>query len=101
MKKIGKWLVALLDFLDKDHCEKTLFKEVEKSKNIEFGYKWFIPRGLYSVSLFHYDVKDKIVSSNGKFINLDNAVDAAICEGTNRSTKLFLILSLNSPKGTL
>jgi len=33
LTKIGKWLVALLDFLDKDHCEKTLFKEVEKSKN--------------------------------------------------------------------
>lgn len=33
LTKIGQVLVKILDKIDPKHCEKTLFKEVEKAKN--------------------------------------------------------------------
>lgn len=46
----------------------------EESNNIEVGYKRFLnTNGLFSISLFHYDIKDKIVPQNGGYINLDKA----------------------------
>lgn len=33
LTKVGKLLIKILNKLDPKHCEKTLFKEVEKSKN--------------------------------------------------------------------
>lgn len=46
----------------------------EESNNIEVGYKRFLnTNGLFSIGLFHYDIKDKIVPQNGGYINLDKA----------------------------
>lgn len=46
----------------------------EESNNIEVGYKRFVNNdGLFSASLFHYDIKDKIIPYNGGYINLDKA----------------------------
>lgn len=48
--------------------------EAEKSNNIEIGYKHFLDTGLYSLSLFHYNIKDKIANDNGEFVNLNKAI---------------------------
>ena len=48
--------------------------KAEESNNVEIGYKRFLNNnGLFSIGMFHYDIKDKIVSQNGGYINLDEA----------------------------
>lgn len=48
--------------------------KVESSINYEVGYRRFLESGLYSLGVFHYNIKDKIVYENNKYINLNKAV---------------------------
>jgi hypothetical protein len=52
--------------------------KAESSKNIEIGYKRFLDYGLYSLAIFNYDIKDKIVTTNNKATNLDKATHKGI-----------------------
>ena len=47
--------------------------KAESSQNLELGYKRFLNYGLYGLSLYNYNIKDKIVMDNNKAKNLDKA----------------------------
>lgn len=47
--------------------------KVENSTNFEIGYKKFSNTGLYSLSLYNYDIKNKIITVNNQAKNLEKA----------------------------
>mgnify|MGYP005989025061 CR=1 FL=1 len=47
--------------------------KAESSQNIELGYKRFLNYGLYSLSLYNYNIKNKIVMVNNQAENLNKA----------------------------
>ncbi len=61
----------MFTFFTKDKINPNL--KVEKSNNIEVGYKRFIDEGFYSFGLFHYDITDKIENINDQNVNIAKA----------------------------